>query len=67
MISVVWEKVEQEQSGYLYRAKVPGDWLVKEVQDVLTSNEDAGLKMHDGYEWRSSLCFVPDVDHAWVD
>lgn len=64
-MSITWEKVEQDQAGYLYRTKVPGGWLVKDVQDVLTTDEQAGLRMHQDYEWRSSLCFVPDPNHSW--
>lgn len=51
-----WEQLEQDHAGYIYRARVPGGWLVKEV---LTDCRDSG------YEWRSSLVFIPDPDRTW--
>lgn len=60
---IFWEEIKQEQAGYLYRAKVPNGWLVKEVQDV--GNDYTGKGVESGYFWTSSLVFVPDVEHKW--
>lgn len=60
---VVWEEVQQDNAGMLMRAKVPGGWLVREIQDVTTVIEPG--RMEQGYAWTTSLCFVPDVNHDW--
>ncbi len=66
MKKIEWELLEQDQSGYMYRSKVPGGWMVKCVEDVLVDlNEDR--KMCNGYEWRSALCFVPDPSYQWLE
>lgn len=62
-----WESIEHNHGNYLVRAKVFGGWLVMSTDDVQTqvyggyntpSNEQ-------GYEWRTSITFVPDVKHEW--
>ena len=61
-ILIEWEELRQTQAGYLYRAQVPGGWLVKEVQDVgIVLN---GSLDH-GYSWQSTLVFIPDPTHSW--
>lgn len=54
-----WEYLEYN----LYRAKIPGGWLVKQVSDVIHLNEHHG--MVGGYDIRASICFVPDEGHYW--
>lgn len=58
-----WENVSHNSGGYLSRMKVPGGWLVREVMDVMTFNRD---EHNTGYEWRSSICFMPDINHEWL-
>ena len=66
---LIWESVKQQTSdgrnlsGYMYRAKVPNGWLVKEVQDC--GFLDAFQRYVDGYTWTSSITFVPDPEHKW--
>jgi hypothetical protein len=65
-----WESIDQKYSGYLYRAPIFGGWLVKEVHDVSTILPDwsaniPGIRNEQGYEFRSSITFVPDPNHEW--
>ena len=48
---------------YLHRLKVPGGWIVKHIEDVMTNVSQDTIEH--GYEFRSSICFVPDPDHTW--
>ena len=66
---IIWENIENDHTGYLYRAKVPGGWLVKVVEDVI-SQQPSGMihpqiNYQIGYEWRTSITFMPDPDHEW--
>lgn len=56
-----WEQVEPE----LQRVKVPGGWLVKAYTDVIHYTPDFNQVMTHGYDWRISICFVPDPNHEW--
>ena len=59
-----WEEIDDTGISKINRAKVPGGWLVQSVVDALTSmHED--MSPTDGYQWRESLCFVPDANHNW--
>src|SRR5215213_5758267 len=72
----VWEEVPQNHAGYLYRLKVPGGWIVKETHDVsrqrpMSYNTDNGSRYTEwenveGFEWRSTMCFVPDPEYKWL-
>lgn len=60
-----WEQIEDSHGkGVSWRARVFGGWLVKTTDDV-------HIKMHEdmthqtGYEWRTSMCFVPDPNYLW--
>jgi hypothetical protein len=55
-----WEDVEY----CMVRARVPGGWLVKHTDDVNVSLHE-GVSPQTGYEWRTSLCFVPDPNNEW--
>ena len=59
-----WEEIKQNNAGYLSRAKVIGGWLVKYTDNVL-KDLNSECTMQDGYEWRSSITFVPDVNYEW--
>lgn len=53
------------KQGYtLERAKVFGGWLVREMHDVLHINPNYH-SLQPGYEWRSTLTFIPDPSHTW--
>jgi hypothetical protein len=59
-----FEELKSNLAGTMWRAKVPGGWLVKDVQDVISDSDSQHL-YGNGYEWRSSICFVPDENHNW--
>jgi len=61
-----WEEIKQNQAGYLSRAKVPNGWLVKEAHDVHITIPDTNILDNHGYEWTSSITFVPDPKHEWI-
>ena len=63
MFKMQWEPIPQDIAGTLWRAKVPGGWLVNMVNDVTQILPDQGLTQ--GYDWRSSLTFLPDPSHLW--
>jgi len=46
------------------RAKVPGGWLVKAMENVMSTLPDG--RTDTGYEWRLAMAFVPDPDHQWA-
>jgi len=55
-----WEQIDD----YHQRCKVIGGWLVKAYEDATTQKDTyAGLRAESGYEWRISMCFVPDEGH----
>lgn len=62
-----WEEIKQNQGAYLCRAKVFGGWLVKETQEVHLDIGDnhTSVLSNTGYEWTSSITFVPDANHEW--
>lgn len=55
-----WEEIDP----YHQRAKIHGGWLVKVITDVIHNTEYHG--MASGWDWRESICFVPDPKHEWV-
>jgi hypothetical protein len=55
-----WETIEYN----LFRTKVPNGWLVKISEHVMTNMHPNSIAS-EGYEWRSSICFVPDEGHYW--
>lgn len=62
---LIWETIPQDQAGYLSRAKIFGGWLVKEAHDVHLTIPDTNVLGNHGYEWTSSITFVPDPKHEW--
>ena len=54
-----WERIDD----YHQRAKVPGGWLVKAHENVIHFTEDRG--MESGWDYRISMCFVPDSEYQW--
>lgn len=61
-----WETIEHDHGNHLTRAKVFGGWLVMSTDDVMTSMYDGyGSSNSEGYEWRTSLTFVPDLKYEW--
>ncbi len=56
-----WEEI----TPYEHRARVPGGWVLKVTQDVMTNIRPEECP-HEGYEWRTSICFIPDPNHKWT-
>lgn len=54
-----WERIIDNHGSYLYRTSILGGWLVKVVDDVFLN----GVLTQ--YEFRSSITFVPDINHDW--
>ena len=60
MPKLEWETLE----NCIERAAVPGGWLVKATEEVhMSFHEDQPPT--EGYEWTSSIAFVPDPSHEW--
>jgi hypothetical protein len=62
-IRLEWEDLKQDTAGHIQRAAIPGGWLVRQVDDVCSDYTGNGTES--GYEWRTSMAFVPDPDHVW--
>ncbi len=62
---LVWETIEQQHAGQLARSRTPGGWLVCYTDEVMTPTPHNN-GMVGGYEWRSSIAFVPDPDGSWL-
>ncbi len=55
-----WEDIDE----YHKRTKIFGGWLVKTFEDVFCDIHGNG-RPEPNYEWRVSMCFVPDPKHKW--
>lgn len=58
---MIWEDID----SYHRRTKVFGGWLVKAYEDVCTVGTGYTALGQTGYEWRVTMCFVPDFNHEW--
>ena len=56
----LWENIDSDTA----RLKVPGGWLVRYDNEVVEIVH--GEELQSGYQWRSSMNFVPDPNHDWV-
>ncbi len=66
MAGLKWETVDSTTET-ISRAKIFGGWLVSAVNDV-RSPVNNGYNQPDyptGYEWRTSITFIPDPNHEW--
>jgi hypothetical protein len=62
-----WEGIKHDHGFTMQRTPIPGGWLVAVVSDVMTPI-NTGYNMpepREGYEWRTSITFVPDPNHEW--
>lgn len=53
-----WETIDP----YHKRAKVIGGCLIKAYEDIF---EQVNNSIQDGYNFRISICFIPDEGHYW--
>jgi len=61
-----WEYIETEDGSGLNRMRVPGGWLVKVCEYVYQASlVMAGQGEPFGYDWRTSMTFLPDPEHSW--
>lgn len=60
--SLIWEDLPSDTASYFSRAKVPGGWLVREVNDVQTMDQPT---IDRGHFWTSAMTFIPDPQHTW--
>ena len=59
-MSFKWERLDD----CTFRANVFGGWIVRYSEEVIHDIETQGLV--DGWDWRTSLVFVPDPEHKWL-
>jgi len=59
-----WEAIDKE--NFTFRLKVFGGWLVRYNSSVVHNLIDSGQGMAEGWDWRSTMVFVPDPKHNWV-
>ncbi len=66
MKTQLWEDVPQDHAGTMSRMRVPGGWLVKIVDDVNIYMGRDQAHPQGGYEWRTTMAFVPDPEYRWL-
>jgi hypothetical protein len=65
-MKIEWEDIESNRGHTMSRAKVPGGWLVRICNEVQTIRGTGEINQLDtGFEWRESICFLPDPTHSW--
>jgi hypothetical protein len=70
-MKIEWEPIDSNHSNYITRAKVFGGWLVMSTDEVQTQIPEqwgqglVSFRNEEGYQWRTSICFVPDPKHEW--
>jgi len=52
-----WEEI----GPCLHRLPVCGGWLVKYTEEVFQE-----ARANWGWDWRTSITFVPDANHGWA-
>lgn len=62
MRNLNWEVIDKDDRA-MCRAKVPGGWIIRESMEVMTNVNET---CQQGYEWRTTIAFIPDPAHAWV-
>ena len=65
---LTWEEIKQDdQAIYMKRMKIVGGWIVQATMDALTPQYHGyNIPVQEsGYQWRTSITFVPDPNHEW--
>lgn len=57
-----WEKIDDG----MHRSRTPTGWLVRECVEVCHINSGNQEYITSGYDWRTSITFVPDPDEVWL-
>lgn len=62
-----WEDIQHDNVFVLRRTKIFGGWLVSAISDVMTPQNtmEGFINNSFGYQWRTSITFVPDPNHEW--
>ena len=58
-----WEIIDKDQNTS--RLRVFGGWLVRYDNPVVHNLINSGHGMAEGWDWRSTMVFVPDPKHLW--
>ena len=66
-----WEEISNSSCTDVFRAPVFGGWLVMSVDNTQTQFPEqwgpslVSFRNDTGYEWKSSVTFIPDAKHEW--
>jgi len=58
LFPLIWEEIDKNH----FRCKTVGGWILKTYEDVAHNNEG---DMDEGWDFRISTCFIPDITHEW--
>jgi len=59
-----WKQVTKD--GSTWKLKVPGGWIVRYSDDIVHDRAIYGRGLESGWDWRSSIVFVPDPEWYWL-
>lgn len=59
---LVWEKIDDG----MHRSRTPTGWLVREILECAHIGHDKNEYITTGYDWRTTMTFVPDPDGLWL-
>lgn len=62
MAKLKWEEIEPG----IHRSETPTGWLVREQNEVAHIGPELNEYITTGYDWRTTLTFVPDPDKIWL-
>lgn len=67
MVELQWEEIKNNHGNYIHRAKVFGGWLIKHLDNAYSYIDEGYDKLtaKTGYQWRTSITFIPDANHEW--
>lgn len=65
MINLTWEQIEHDHSCHIFRARIPGGWLVR-CDEIRYKNLGSRITEEASSDWRSAITFVPDPEHRWA-
>lgn len=64
--NMIWERIRHNRGNYIDRTPIFGGWLVMTTDDVMAfAGELDDRTFITGYQYRTSISFVPDPQHLW--